>query len=128
MARTDNHDLAGAIADLTIALRLDPIDHQIWNNRALAYSQRGQYHQALADLNEALRLKPQNILALANRGMCWIQFGDYEKAQIDYELTAKLQPTSPKWKMICAALKARLGDTAAARKDREAAPFSSTRA
>jgi tetratricopeptide (TPR) repeat protein len=120
-ARMRRNDPAGAVADATIALRLDKANAGTWNNRGWAYLDRGQYHQAMADLNEASRLAPGWEAPYVNRGKCYLCLGEYEKALADFEMAAKIQPTKAEWRMICSVIRARLGDAEGARKDRELA-------
>ena len=117
-ARSNLNEPARAIADLTIAIGLDPTLQPAWNNRGWAYLVRGQYHQGLADMTEAIRLKPDSADALANHGLCYLHLGDYKNALADYTRAADTQPTVGRWRLICAAIRANLGDGDGARKDR----------
>jgi tetratricopeptide (TPR) repeat protein len=120
-AKATMGDLAACIADTTIALRLSPSKAQTWNSRGWCYWHRRQYHQAIADLSEAIRLQADYELPYANRASCWLHLGEYEKALADCKKGAELQPTIAKWRMMSAAIRARLGDPEGSRKDREAA-------
>jgi tetratricopeptide (TPR) repeat protein len=120
-ARNSLKDRAGAIADHTIALRLDPEHSSAWNNRGYAYSLRHQYHQAIADLNEALRLRPNYPIAVTNRAVSYLGLGENEKALADYARAADLQPTNGRWLLLCAAVRARLGDGEGSARDRDRA-------
>lgn len=119
-ARSNLNHPAAAIADITIGLRLDPTIAYPWNNRGWAYMMRHQYHQALADLNEAVRLK-DDAEVRSNRGMCYLHLGDYANALKDYNKAAERQPSVARWRLISAAIRAKMGDNEGARKDRQRA-------
>ena len=120
-ARIDQKDPAAGIADITVAIRLDPGNSYAWANRAWGYRMRGQYHQAAADATEAIRLRPGFDTGLDMRGTCYAKLGEYRKSLADYEALARSHPTNARWRMICATLRATLGDPDGARKDREEA-------
>ncbi|HEX5272020.1 MAG TPA: tetratricopeptide repeat protein, partial [Gemmataceae bacterium] len=115
------NDPAGAIADLTIALRLDPKLGLAWNNRGWSFRLREQFHRAIADLNRAVESGQWAAAAYSNRGECYVYLGDYEKALADFVKAAELQPANGQFRLICAAIRARLGDPDGAAKDRERA-------
>jgi serine/threonine protein kinase/WD40 repeat protein/tetratricopeptide (TPR) repeat protein len=58
-----------AIADLTVAIVLDPSDEQAWSWRGAAELESGKLEEAIADLSKALQLAPEDWLALTNRGI-----------------------------------------------------------
>jgi tetratricopeptide (TPR) repeat protein len=81
-----------ALADLNLAIRLDP-------KLAVAFEQRGyiaygkkEYDKSLADLNEAIRLDPQIRWPYHVRGWIWYRKKDYDKALADYEQALRIDP------------------------------------
>jgi tetratricopeptide (TPR) repeat protein len=59
------------LADFNEAIRLDPEASMAYNNRAVIWSQRRDYHRALADLSKAIQFDPQNDLAYTGRAWIW---------------------------------------------------------
>lgn len=68
VARTDNGDSDGAIADLTQAIALDPKDANTYNNRGLARVDNGDLDEAIEDFTQAIALDPTFAAAYNNRG------------------------------------------------------------
>ncbi len=117
-AQTNPKEVAAAVADDTIALRIDPTNSSFWNNRSYAYTRQGMHHQALADITECLRLRPNFPIAYPNRGSAYLHLGEYQKALADYRTVANSQPKSARWRVLCAAICARLGDKDGEAKER----------
>ena len=67
-ARADRGDLAGAIADYTQALTLNPQNAMAYNNRGNAHADQGDLAGAIADYTQALTFDPQYANAYYNRG------------------------------------------------------------
>jgi tetratricopeptide (TPR) repeat protein len=84
------------LPDFSEAIRLNPSMHQAWNNRGLAYFNRGQADLALADMNEALRLNPKYSYALSNRGLIHRARGQTELAYADYDAAIRSNPNYAK--------------------------------
>jgi tetratricopeptide (TPR) repeat protein len=119
-ARAAKSEFAAGIADLTVSLRLDRDNPSTWNNRGVAYLRRGQYHQAISDLLEAVRLHDRADIQ-SNLGECYLHLGDNPKAAAAFARAAELQPSNPRWLLIYAAVRQRLGDSAGAQRAREQA-------
>ena len=64
-------------------------------------------------------MRPNFELPYANRGLSYLRLGEHKKALADYTKALELQPTQARWRMVCSALRARLGDVDGARKDRD---------
>jgi tetratricopeptide (TPR) repeat protein len=62
-----------------------------FNNRGLAYAERGDYDRAIADYNEAIRLHPRIAIAFSNRGNIYAR-SDYDHAISDYNEAIRLNP------------------------------------
>lgn len=125
IAHVGQEEYAAGIADLTIAIRLVPKNHPAnqaaLSNRAFAYNQRRQPHQALADAEVAVQLIPNDPNALANRGLAHLLLQQYEAALADYLVVADNQQTNAERRMMCAAICAKLGKVEEYRKQRELA-------
>jgi len=87
----DKEDLKGALAEYSEAIRLDPMEGNVWRNRGAAYSNRaelyrrmGEFDLAIADNNEAIRLEPCDHNWLIERGYTKYGLDDYAGAIEDY--------------------------------------------
>ncbi len=88
----ENGDYAGAVADYSESLRLNPKDHLAWYNRGLGYYNQNQHDQAISDYSECIRLDPTYINAYYNRGLARNKNGDYTGALADYAETIRRKP------------------------------------
>ena len=80
-----------ALADYATALRLDPGQAAIYNNRANILVERGDTEKALADYNTAIKLDPAYTAALTNRGLLYEEKkNDLAKARADFEAALKV--------------------------------------
>lgn len=82
--RYDLGDRAGAIADYTEVLRINPQDDVAYNNRGLAQYDLNDRQTAIADLTLALQQNPENFIAYCNRGVIRSELGDKLGAIEDY--------------------------------------------
>ena len=85
VARREQGDLDGALADSTEAIRLKPDDTDGYYNRGSIRHYQRDLDGALADLTEAIRLKPNDSDAYYNRGNAHRENGDYAAAILDYQ-------------------------------------------
>ncbi len=67
----------------------------VFNNRAVALSQKGQYDRALEDYDRALRLAPTHVDAWIGRAFIFKQKGQYARAVQDYDQAIRLDPNRP---------------------------------
>jgi tetratricopeptide (TPR) repeat protein len=91
-ARYDQSDYAGAIIDLTEAIRLNPQYVPAYINRGAARAGQGDSAGAIADYDEAIRLDPQLAWAYSDRGAARDDLGDYAGAIADYDEAIRLNP------------------------------------
>jgi len=84
-----------AIACYDEAVRVDPQDAKLYNNRGTAHRAEGQLDQALRDFDEAIRLNPWYPPAYNNRGLVFHSLGEEEKALKDFDMAIQLSPWSP---------------------------------
>ncbi len=113
-----------AIADFTVCIRLAPSPHLAgvaYNNRALNYLRKGEYHQAVADATEALKCGHAGTKPLSNRGSAYVHLGEYAKARADYEAAGRLGPSDPQWHLVLSVIRARMGDPEKAKAHRDLA-------
>ncbi len=55
-----------------------------YNQRGIAWSQKGDYDRAVADYTKAIDINPRYTNAYNHRGIAWTQKGDYVRAIEDY--------------------------------------------
>ena len=88
-----SEDYAGAIVDLTIAIKSNPNYAAAYNNRGIAYKALGDYNTAIADYTTAIRLDPSDAKAYNNRGIAYWNLGDYNTAIADFTTAIRLDPS-----------------------------------
>jgi tetratricopeptide (TPR) repeat protein len=76
-----------------MALKLNPKNAEVYNNRANAYSLLGKYDQALQDYDTALKLEPKNAMIYANRGLVKLRQGKNAEAEKDFAKSFELDPS-----------------------------------
>ncbi|MFH1726171.1 MAG: tetratricopeptide repeat protein [Elusimicrobiota bacterium] len=91
-ARFKTGDLAGAVDDLTRALKARPEDAKALAWRGEARYWRGDRKGALADFDKAVALEPGSAWALAWRGQLKLWMGRYKDAAKDFTAALKRDP------------------------------------
>jgi predicted aspartyl protease/tetratricopeptide (TPR) repeat protein len=91
-ARSARGDTAGAVADLSEAIRLDPKSADHFHARAQVYSASGDVAKALQDMDAAIALTPENPQFLVARGLLRIKQHDAAGARADAAAAEKLVP------------------------------------
>ena len=66
------------------ALRIEPYDADVLNNRGVARADLGQHEEAIEDYDEALKIDPDGADALNNRGVARMDLGQHKKAIEDF--------------------------------------------
>ncbi len=107
-------DYAGAIADYTKVIRLQPDAADAYNNRGIEKGQLGQHFAAISDYDTAIRLKPDFVKAYYNRGNAKADLGQHFAAIADYDIAIRLKPDDAKAYLNRGAAKADLGQHFAA--------------
>ncbi|MGH6824785.1 tetratricopeptide repeat protein [Methyloceanibacter sp.] len=92
LAYANKGDNDRAIADLSLALSLDPQMVVAYDNRGYAYQNKGEYDRAVADYDEAIRLQSGDAQLYNKRGNAYYGKGDYDLALADYNQALKLKP------------------------------------
>lgn len=88
-------DLAGAIADYTRAIRIDPRYADAYFNRGNARDDKGDHDGAIADYTKYLELKPSDPDGYYNRGYARDSKGDHDGAIADLNKYLALNPSDP---------------------------------
>lgn len=81
-----------ALRAYSTAIRLDPGNVQLYEDRAFINGKVGQWQRALEDLDHALQLAPDNSSLYAVRGEAHYQLGNPDAAILDFRRTLELQP------------------------------------
>lgn len=84
LARYQQDNLRGAMADYNAALEINPDNYLAHYNRALLSMQVGENNLAIRDFDFVLQHHPSDRRALYNRAILAQQTGDYERAIKDY--------------------------------------------
>jgi len=108
-----------AIEHYTQAIHARGHDPKFWYNRGLAWAATGQNQRALLDFDVVVQLDPGHWLALSNRAGLKLSGGDPRGAEQDLSRAIALEPERPRLYEQRAKARARLGDEAGARADRE---------
>jgi tetratricopeptide (TPR) repeat protein len=67
-------------------------DAKFYNNRGIAYGEKGQYDQAILDLNKAIEINPRYDKAYNNRGIVYRLKGQYGQAISDFNKAIEINP------------------------------------
>ena len=81
-----------AIAHYTNAIDLNPDSAAVYNNRGIAYNEKGMFDNAIQDYNTAINLNPELVEAYNNRGNAYRGKGDLEMAIQDHTKAIDLNP------------------------------------
>jgi len=95
IARAEQKDLAGALADYDRAIELKPDYATAYNNRGLARAEQKDLAGALADYDRAIELfpdGPEKATAYNNRGAARAEQKDLAGALADYDRAIELDP------------------------------------
>ncbi|HUL37796.1 MAG TPA: tetratricopeptide repeat protein [Thermodesulfobacteriota bacterium] len=61
-----------------------PTDARFYNNRGIAYGEKGQYDQAISEFSKAIQINPNYDKAYNNRGIVYRLKGEYNQAISDF--------------------------------------------
>jgi tetratricopeptide (TPR) repeat protein len=94
LARSNQEDVKGAIADFSKAISLNPQYAYAYLNRGVEYYYLGDKKKAFADFDEAIKIDPNYALAYKNRGNVRDdkEMKDYQGAIADYDQAIKINP------------------------------------
>ncbi|OGU58336.1 MAG: hypothetical protein A2X64_09970 [Ignavibacteria bacterium GWF2_33_9] len=81
-------DFSNAVKDLTEAIKTDPENYDIFNMRAIAYSELNKYDAALADFSKCIELRPNNE-SYFNRGNARFAVRMFKEAIDDFNEALK---------------------------------------
>ena len=87
-----NERFGDAVTAFDQALDIQPINHQILNNKGLALYELGQYDDAVTAFDQALDIQPIDHLALNNKGNTLYELGQYDEAISAFNQALKIKP------------------------------------
>jgi lipoprotein NlpI len=119
--KASNGDRAGAIADYTRAIKLDPKNVDAYNNRGTEKQNAGDVAGAFADFSRAIEINPLDPNPYYNRGAIYFLKRDWKKALSDLRRHDELNEEDEDAPPVIWAAQARLGEKEAA--DRELSGF-----
>jgi Flp pilus assembly protein TadD len=67
-------------------------DSKFYNNRGIAFAEKGQYDQAISDFNQAIEINPRYNKAYNNRGIVYRLKGQYHQAISDFNKAIAINP------------------------------------
>ncbi len=82
-----------AIADLNMAISLNPYNYDAYMNLAVAQEKLGQFDRARENVQKAVNVKPSSHEAYIYRGILYEETGQLDKAIEDYTKAIALDPS-----------------------------------
>jgi len=93
LAKFEQGNFAGALADFDRAVTLGQRDYEIYVNRALAKARLKDYPGAIKDFGRAIGIEPHLAKGYAGRGNVYLQLKNFGSAIEDYDLAIAIDPT-----------------------------------
>ena len=81
-----------AIATYSRAIELNPNNAGAYNNRGIAYKEKGEHECAIEDYNKAIELNPKLASAYVNRGSAYGAKGEFDRTLSDCNKAIELDP------------------------------------
>lgn len=85
-------DYASSANYLTKAIRLDPMDFELYQLRALSRGNTGMTRGEVADYTRVIQLDPSNIAAFVGRAAALMKLKRYEEAIRDLDFLIQVDP------------------------------------
>jgi Flp pilus assembly protein TadD len=70
----------------------DSRNPKFYNDRGIAYGEKGQYDRAISDFNKAIEINPRYSKAYNNRGIVYRLKGQYDQAISDFNKAMEINP------------------------------------
>ena len=87
----------------------DPRAAQAYNNRGIAWAQKGDLDQAISDFTMALEINPSYAQAYSNRGVTWAEKGELESGLTDAKKALSLEPKNKSYQSIVTYMEEQIG-------------------
>ena len=81
-----------SISSNTKALEKNSMDAEAYNDRGVAYHEKGLYDEAISDFSKAIEINPKDADAYYNRGTVYGIKGQYDQAISDYNKALEINP------------------------------------
>ncbi|MCC2098647.1 MAG: tetratricopeptide repeat protein [Hyphomicrobiales bacterium] len=81
-----------AIADLSLAIKLDPKYKEAYNNRGISLRLVGRNDEAIKDFSKTIELDPKYAVGYVGRGISRMVKRDFDGAAKDFEAAIKIDP------------------------------------
>lgn len=86
-----NQDILAAINSYDQVLLINPNNHDVWYNRAVALKDLGRYEEAIASYDQALNIQPNCPDTWNNRGAILRNLERYQEAVISYDKALEIK-------------------------------------
>jgi tetratricopeptide (TPR) repeat protein/pimeloyl-ACP methyl ester carboxylesterase len=93
-ARYKKGDMAGALVDLTAAIKICPTCATPYQNRGVVLAHERQIEEAFADFNRAIALNPRAVLGFYLRGFVLARMQKYDQAIANFSEAVRLSPVA----------------------------------
>ncbi len=92
---SDQEKWSEAISEYTQAIEIAPKLAEAYNNRATAYTEKGEYTKAILDCNKVIEMDPESVVAYYNRSIAYLYNQQFQKALDDTDKILQLGLNSP---------------------------------
>jgi tetratricopeptide (TPR) repeat protein len=92
MDLNDSRRFQEAIQRATKLLERAPWFAEVWNQRAIARFQTGEFHESIRDRHQALELNPYHFTAAAGMGQSYLKLGNFVSALESFRRALRLSP------------------------------------
>jgi tetratricopeptide (TPR) repeat protein len=110
-------DFDRAIAEYSVAIRIDPARLECYVRRGMAWMAKGRYDRAIADFDRTIKLDPDHGAAHLHRGVVLAARGHHLAAIGEYEKALQLDSTDAAPLLYRGLSLARIGESARAADD-----------
>lgn len=112
-----NKDVAGALADYSRAIQVNPNSEEAFYERGRIYNEQKKYLEAIHDFTKVVTINPKHHRAYYLRGYTQFLTGKYRDAVSDFNFSIELYENSALAFWYRAEAKVKLGDIAGACED-----------
>jgi tetratricopeptide (TPR) repeat protein len=92
MRLVDARQYHDAIHRATELIDKAPWFAEVWNQRAIARFNLGQYHESIRDCHQALELNPYHFAAAASMGQAYLELSNFVSALESFRRALRLSP------------------------------------